>query len=273
VQTYHRHQVPGPEYKVYDQFRDEEGNPLYPQRPMLLGPMFTMGAAGSLPTGKFKGKMILLGSLWDREAYPWQCDWYRERVKEHLGDKADDHFRLWYTERAIHGDADNQLDDKTRVVSYIGVLQQALRDLSQWVEKGIEPSPSTNYEIVDGQVVIPSSAEERKGIQPVIKALANGKKKAIISTGESVSLTSIVSLPEHTGTIVKIAWDFDGSGKFADELKIEKGKTNLEVKTNHQFEKPGTYFPAVKVIAQRSGKTESPFAQIRNLDRVRVVVE
>jgi hypothetical protein len=66
VQTYHRHQVPGPEYTAWDQFRDAEGKPLYPQRPFLLGPLFTRGAAGSIPTGKFKGKMILLGSLWDR---------------------------------------------------------------------------------------------------------------------------------------------------------------------------------------------------------------
>lgn len=63
VQTYHRHQVPGKEYKVWDQFRDAAGIPLYPQRPMLLGPLFTKSAAGVLPTGKFKGKMILLCSL------------------------------------------------------------------------------------------------------------------------------------------------------------------------------------------------------------------
>ena len=63
MQTYHRHQVPGKEYYVWDQFRDKEGKPLYPQRPMLLGPLFTRGAAGVLATGKFKGKMILLESL------------------------------------------------------------------------------------------------------------------------------------------------------------------------------------------------------------------
>ena len=33
VQTYHRHQVPGKEYAVWDQFRDDNGEPLYPQRP------------------------------------------------------------------------------------------------------------------------------------------------------------------------------------------------------------------------------------------------
>lgn len=54
VQTYHRHQVPGKEYKVWDYWRDAAGNPVYPQRPMLLGPLFTRSAAGVLPTGKFK---------------------------------------------------------------------------------------------------------------------------------------------------------------------------------------------------------------------------
>lgn len=104
VQTYHRHQVPGREYYVWDQFRDKDGKPLYPQRPMLLGPLFTRGAAGVLPTGKFKGKMILLESLWDREAFPWQADWYRLHVRENLGDSLDKYFRLWYTDHALHGD-------------------------------------------------------------------------------------------------------------------------------------------------------------------------
>lgn len=273
VQTYHRHQVPGPEYKVYDQFRNEEGTPVYPQRPMLLGPMFTMGAAGSLPTGKFKGKMILLGSLWDREAYPWQCDWYRERVKEHLGDKTDVHFRLWYTERAIHGDASNQLDDPTRVVSYIGVLQQALRDLSAWVEKDIPPAATTNYEIQDGQVIVPATANERKGIQPVIAAMVNGKERADISAGESVTFSVKVSLPENTGSIVKVAWDFDGTGSFSKVVDIKEGQSSLEVQTIHKFDQAGIYFPAVRVTSQRKGNTESSFALIRNLDRVRVIVK
>ena len=83
-QYYHRHQVSDKEYKVWDQFRDAEGKPLYPQRPMLLGPLFTQSASGVLPKGKFKGKMILLESLWDREAFAWQADWYRNKVKENL---------------------------------------------------------------------------------------------------------------------------------------------------------------------------------------------
>lgn len=154
AQTYHRHQVPGKEYDVWDQFRDSDGEPIYPQRPMLLGPMFARGASGTVQSGKFKGKMIVVESLWDREAFPWQADWYRSRVKETLGDNIDEHFILWYVDHALHGDVTRQ-EDPTRTVSYLGVLQQALRDLSAWVEQGAAPPASTRYKVVDGQVIVP----------------------------------------------------------------------------------------------------------------------
>ena len=38
AQTYHRHQVPTPDFHVWDQFRNADGTPIYPQRPLLLGP-------------------------------------------------------------------------------------------------------------------------------------------------------------------------------------------------------------------------------------------
>lgn len=104
AQTYHRHQVPGPEFKVWDQFRDADGKPLYPQRPALLGPLFTKATAGSIPQGIFDGKMIVVESLWDREAFPWSADWYRSLVQKHFGASTDEQFRLWYTDHALHGD-------------------------------------------------------------------------------------------------------------------------------------------------------------------------
>ena len=91
VQTYHRHQVPSSaiEYPEWNQFRDSAGKPIYPQRPMQLGPIFTRGASGVLPKGKFRGKMILLESLWDSEAFPWQADWYRTKLQENMGASLD----------------------------------------------------------------------------------------------------------------------------------------------------------------------------------------
>lgn len=278
VQTYHRHQVPSKDYYVWDQFRDKDGNPIYPQRRMLLGPMFTMGAAGSVPTGKFKGKMILLGSLWDREAYPWQCDWYRQRVKENLGDSTDDNFRLWYTDHAIHGDLPSQLDDPTHAVGYLGVLQQALRDLSAWVEKGIVPPSTTNYKIVDGQVIIPETVAERRGIQPVVNAKVGGGKRVEVKAGKQVTFTAEIEIPQHTGKIVAAEWDFEGAGDFPVSEKISKSNTSADgtkvtLKTTYTFSKPGTYFPALRATSQRDGDAKTPFTRIQNLDRVRVVVK
>jgi len=292
VQTYHRHQVPGKEYYVYDQFRDKDGNPIYPQRPMLLGPLFTKGAAGVLPTGKFKGKMILLESLWDREAFAWQADWYRSRVKENLGDSTDNYFRLWYTDHALHGDVAME-DDPTRTVSYLGVLQQALLDLSAWVEKGIAPAATTNYKIVDGQVMVPSTAAERRGIQPVVTVKANGGKRADVKVGQPVTFTAKIEVPKAMGKVITAVWNFEGlpndfekgnfhgwnfvtSGIFPVSAKftpIDKTGSQATVETTYIFSKPGTYFPTLRVASQRQGDLKTPFTRIQNLDRVRVVVE
>ena len=294
IQTYHRHQVPGKEYYVWDQFRNSDGTPKYPQRAMLLGPLFTKGAGGIIPTGKFKGKMILLESLWDREAFPWQADWYRSKVKANLGDSLDRHFRVWFTDRALHGDVAIE-DDPTETVSYLGVLQQALLDLSAWVEKGIAPAASTNYKIVDGQVIVPATAKERKGIQPVVVVKANGSKSATVKVGETVTFTAIVDVPERMGKLVTAVWNFEGlsqdfiknigdlhgwdfvkSGVFPVAAKwtaVDQSGSRVKLTTTYKFAKAGTYFPALRVASQRRGDARTPFTRIQNLDRVRIVVK
>ena len=214
AQTYHRHQVPGKEYHVWDQFRKADGTPIYPQRTTLIAPIFTKAAAGVLPNGKIKAKVILLGSVWDREAYAWQCDWYRNQVIENFGPNTYDNFRLWYTDRALHGDTSIQ-ENYSRTVSYLGVLQQALLDLSQWVEKGIEPAPTTRYTIEDGQVVLPATAIEREGIQPTVN-LSVGKGKMIqAKKGKKVNFFADMQVPKGTGEIVIVEWDFEGDGPIA----------------------------------------------------------
>lgn len=275
VQTYHRHQVPGPEYHVWDQFRDANGKPLYPQRPMLLGPVFTAGAAGVVPTGKFKGKMIVLSSLWDREAFAWQADWYRSRVKENLGASTDDNFRLWYTDHALHGDISQQ-EDCTRTVSYLGVLHQALRDLSTWVEKGIAPPATTAYGITEGQVRVPPAALLRKGIQPVVTLRVQGGQRAEVRVGQPVTLTAVVEVPPSAGKVVAAAWDFEGKGTFAKAgnlLPANKAATQVRVETTYTFTKPGTYFPTLRAASQRQGDAKDIYTRIQNLGRVRVVVK
>lgn len=274
AQTYHRHQVPGKEYREWDQFRNAEGKPLYPQRPMLIGPLFTQAATGALPKGKFKGKMILVESLWDSEAFPWQADWYRSKIKENLGDNIDSNFRIWFTDHANHADFANP-GDPTHVVSYLGVLQQALRDLSAWVEKGVPPPANTTYNIVDGQVNVPATAAARKGIQPVVSVKANGGERTEVKAGQAVTFTAVIEVPENTGKVVAAEWDFDGKGTFPVAGKLISNKSNasrVTLKTTYKDSKPGTYFVSLRVASQRQGDAKTPFAQIKNLGRVRVVV-
>lgn len=272
AQTYHRHQVPGKDYSVWNQFLDKDGKPIYPQRPMQLGPLFTRSASGILPSGKFKGKMILLESLYDREAYPWQGDWYVSRAKEYLGDSLDQNFRIWYTDKALHGDISEQ-EYPTRTVSYLGVLQQALRDLSQWVEKGVAPPASTSYTIEDGQVIISKDANIRKGIQASVQLSFNGKKKIQIKKDQTLFLTATTQLPPNAGKIVSVEWDLDGTGKFAiKEKNVPSNKKGI-FQSSHAFKTSGVYFPTVRIATQREGDTTTPFTRIFNLDRVRVIVQ
>lgn len=270
AQTYHRHQVPSSDFAVWDQFRNPDGSPLYPQRPLLLGPLFAAAAAGTVQTGKFTGKMIVVESLLDREAFPWQADWYRSRVEEDLGDTIDEHFRVWFVDHALHGDSDVQ-DDPTHAVSYLGVLHQALRDLSRWVEQGVAPPPSTNYSIVDGQVVVPIEANERAGVQPVVTFTVDGAECATVAADTEVSFQVLAHLPHDTGEIVSVEWDFDGAGLFpVRELMAASDRAAVE--RRHSFTEPGTHFATVRVTSQREGDTTSSYARIQNLARVRVVV-
>ena len=114
----------------------------------------------------------------------------------------------------------------------------------------------------------------RKGIQPVVPALANGGAKAIVTARQSVSFTGSVEAPPGTGKIVWAAWDFDGSRNFAHAATLPKSPSaKVFVKASHSFDKPGTYFVTLKAGSERRGNTTSPFAHIVNLARVRVVVE
>lgn len=274
VQTYHRHQVPGKEYAVWDQFRDADGKPMYPQRP-LLGPMLAKGATGTLQTGAFSGKMILLENLYDTEAFPWQGDWYRARVTEHLGEQTEDHFRLWFSDHTNHGDYSQQTHP-THTVSYLGMLQQALNDLSAWVEQGVAPAATSGYQVVDGQVIQPDEAAQRLGIQPVVRVLANGGQRATVKAGEEVVLSATVDIPPNAGALVRAEWDFDGQGEYPLSLDLgaHNGDNNqITFSTRTSFDRPGTYFPVLRIASQRDGNAKTPYTRVQNLGRVRVVVE
>lgn len=274
MQTFHRHQIPDASYKVYDQFRDEEGNPLYPQLPFLVAPIIAQNGGGSIPSGRIHGKVIALCSILDESACAWHGDWYREAVRENCGMPEEDCFRLYYNDHCIHDDRAGYLDDPQHQVDYLGILHQALLDVADWCEKGITPRPTTNYEFNDGQIEVPARAAERGGLQPVVEAFANGGKAIKVKAGEAVTFTAYIEVPPHTGTVTFAAWDFEKTNDFSrgEELHRE-ADGSVKVHTVHTFEKPGVYFPVIKVQSNRKGTLGDIFTQCRNLDRVRVTVE
>ncbi len=265
AQTYHRHQVPGPEYAVWDQYRNPDGTPRHPQRPFLVGPLFTRGAAGSVPSGDFDGKMIVVACLMDKEAYPWQADWYAQQVAAHGGAER---FRLWYVDRALHGDRPSEFP--TQVVSYLGVLHQALRDVAAWAEGGAEPPASSSYEVVDGQVVAAPTAAERGGVQPVLTLTVDGSERADVAPGAAVEVVLTAEAPAGGGGIVDVRWDLDGDGVFEARDTPQGGR--VELTRTATFDATGTYFVTVVAAGQRDGDPGNPYTRLENLARARVVV-
>jgi hypothetical protein len=280
-QTMHRHQV-DPDFEPWAQFT-EGGTPIYPQRQRKIGPIMARQGSGVSQSGRFAGKMIAVQSLMDEAAYPWQALWYRKKVEAQLGDAIDDHYRLWFVEHAMHtGGAEPvagmSLPDvvpsrRTRIVSYLGVLQQALRDVAAWVELGIAPPASTAYEYVDGQVHLAATATERRGPQSVVVATANGQPRADVAVGEEVQFEARIDVPVGAGGVVHVEWDFEGRGDFplVDDGPDSALASYLST-ASFAFSEPGTYFPAVRVTNQRSVHAGTPHCRVFNLGRVRVVV-
>ena len=146
--------------------------------------------------------------------------WSRRRSATSI----DDRYRLWFVDHAMHTGADPMpgmvMPDtsparRTRMVSYLGVLQQALRDVAAWVEHGVAPPSSTAYELVDGQVLVPATAAARRGVQPVVDltvdggASGRGRRWAHRS-----AFTAVVEVPPGAGAIVAAEWDFEGTGDY-----------------------------------------------------------
>jgi hypothetical protein len=273
LQTYHRHQVPTPDMYGWNQFRNGKGEPIYPQRKVLLGPIGAMNGAGSIQNGRFTGKMIALESLMDIDALPWQADWYRTKVKQALGKRLDEEFRLYFIDHAQHTPPVG-MPAQARTVSYQGALEQALRDVSAWVEKGVKPAASTNYKVVDSQIEVPDAAAQRGGIQPVVRLSANGRERADIAVGAPVAFSAIVDVPPNTGKVVAAQWDFEGAGNYPVAAQLtQSNSARVTVKATYSYSRPGTYFPVLRATSQREGDPKTPYALVHNLGRARVVVK
>ncbi|MCB2076771.1 MAG: hypothetical protein KDE55_03625 [Novosphingobium sp.] len=271
LQTYHRHQVPPTQdYYGWNQFRDGSGNPVYPQREVLVGPTGTAKSAGSVLAGRVNGKVLMLAALTDIDSFPWQADWYRGCAKEALGTDFENNFAIWFVDNAHHENPMTPLQ-RNHVVSYGGALQQALRDLAAWVEEGKRPF-DTAYQVMNAQVIVPARAVERRGVQPVVELRANGASRAEVAVGEPVNLTATIEMPPGIGKVVSAEWDFTGTGDFSEASKIVEPQASIGVAESRSFDAPGTYFVALRVAGQRDGDPDTPYARVQNIGRVRVVV-
>ncbi len=277
AQTYHRHQVTEDNsFICFNQFLDESGEPIYPQRPQVISYNFAYGGCGSIQDGQIQGKVIVMCSLIDA-AFPWQGDWYRRRVEAFKGEEADQYFRLWFNENCPHGDY-VVMDDELRVTGYLGALYQGLLDLSNWVEKDIQPPANTNYKIEDSQVILADNAKERKGIQPVISLQANGKRCAKVKVGETVEFEAFIAVPENAGQCTRVEWSFQGEQDYpvkSNNITVEEimGISHSVMKQSHIYTEPGTYLTVVRVKSNRKEHLKDKFTEVGNICRARIIVE
>ncbi len=277
-QSFARHQVMDG-FDGFDRYK-VAGTPIYPQR-TPVGPRLGRGSWGQHQSGRFAGKMICMAALLDEGAYPWQAAWYQRQVQRVRGDARGEHHRLWFVEHAMHGSpspvvvpGDSPRPSRlTRTIDYAGVLEQAIRDVIDWVELGIPPAPDTEHRLVDAQVLVDAPGDRRGGIQPTVRLTANGYARADVKVGESVSFVGEAIVPPGTGTVVAAEWDFLGDGDFpVADPGIDGSLDRVTVRATYTFDEPGTYFPALRVSAHRRSNLKSPYARAQNLGRVRVVV-
>ncbi|WP_103063050.1 PKD domain-containing protein [Actinomyces qiguomingii] len=270
ARSYYRHQLPPQEegFTVYDRFYDDAGEPLYPQRqPLIAGMMASSISGGATYSGMFQGKVILVSNLQDVDAYTWHAPWYVERVRAAQGDAgADERLRIYVNENADHLEGPVTGEKSTRVVSYDPMVQRALRDLAAWVEDGVTPPASTSYSFNDGQVVLPSTAAERAGVQPVLTLSADSVTAEV---GQMVRFVASADMPASAGEVVSIDWEFTGSGEYVEATQTSGEKVSVTME--HAFAEPGTYWVTARATSAIAGSPDT-FAQVQNLVRVRVVV-
>jgi hypothetical protein len=270
---YYRYQVPAASegWIALDQFRNPDGTPLYPQRP-VPAPVFAGAVSGNTAfDGSVNGKVIAVSNLYDTDALPWHTDWYGQRVKASLGKAAADTYRVYFNDHADHQDAPVTGERAKNLVNWYGMVEQALRDLSVWVERGVPAPRSTRYDIEDSQVVVPGNAAVRRGIQPTVDlSVRGGADRVDVAAGQTVTFRAKVQTPPDGGEVVVAEWDFEGTGSYTD-VSVGSPKRTAQLRSTYTYDTPGVYYAALRVTAQRDG-VPSEFTQLLNLDRVRIVV-
>jgi Tannase and feruloyl esterase/PKD domain len=251
-----------------------DGIPVFPQHP--LADMSSM--MGVCYSGQYRGKLMWVHHTHDASLWPPCGVGYADGVLAAQGeDGVQERFRIRWTQNAEHGPLPmlpTVLDraPNTWLIDYVPVIEQSLADLFAWVERGVEPA-STTYEYVDGKVTLPETAAQRGGIQPVVHVSANGALRAEVEVGEPVTLEVHAEVPPGTGTLVDVAWDFDGSGTFPfSHPEVDGTATDATLSVTHTYERPGTYFATALVHSHRDGDVAATSRRLPNVAQARVVV-
>ena len=95
-----------------------------------------------------------------------------------------------------------------------------------------------------------------------------------VKAGEVVQLLAEAEVPDGVGAVTGIDWIFENEKDFTEGVAeiSEDGKT-AKSKAMYTYTKPGTYFAVARVKAERNGDKGAIFTQVRNIDRVRIIVE
>jgi hypothetical protein len=282
-QYLHRHSAVARLPEV-EQFK-VDGRAIYPQRgvSLLAGsqmPGDERAASGPrMFGGNFYGKMIIVQNLLDIGTWPMGPVHYERAAREHFGDDTPNRLRIFYNEHAAHLPGSAQPAGEppvvtTSLIDFPGTVEQAVRDLIDWVEFGKEPPANSQYEVgPDLEVRVPASATGRGGIQPVVRASANGAMNADVEVGAEVTFVVDAATPPGAGTIIAASWDWDGTGAFGfrhDDVDGTKAAVLLE--SRHSYAEPGTYFATVRVTSHRDGDVHARQRRCDNLARVRINV-
>ncbi|MET0430150.1 MAG: PKD domain-containing protein, partial [Microvirga sp.] len=248
--TYHRHQLPPADagYYGFDQFRNADGTPRYPQRSLVIGPLVLGSSSGNAAySGTINGKVIIVDNLLDVDALAWRADWYAKRVRASLGQQGfQSNFRLYLNERADHIEGEKTGAAASRLINYWGSVEQALRDISAWSEQGKAAPASTGYTVSDAQISVPRIALQRKGIQPVVDLTANLRDEVVkVRKGQKVGFAAAVQLPTTTARVVSTEWDFDGDGTY-ESRSFRGGKLVVAATASFTYPQPGTYFVSIR---------------------------
>jgi len=260
---YPRHTiVPG--YYQYDQYRNADGSPKYPQRPYSVADLSTMrSGAGVLSLGQIKSKVMLFQNMSDFLAFPSWVASYAKSIEEALGKaRADQMLRVYYQQRGAHTNAG--------IVG--GVFNQALLDMMAWAERGIAPKPSSQwrFELPDTQVILSADAAVRRGLQPVVEVTVNGSDHAAVAVDQPVTMVGKLEMPPATGQIVRYDWTY---GPATDATVLAKPMQRVDITRTIRFTAPGDYIIRLAADGQRSGLADPADQTLaRNFKEVRVTV-